>query len=122
MFAGSLILGATLLGFAAWLHWNESRGWPEESGSNRFAETELDKLYHSRRYRARTRIHAIIAICGMLVLVAAFAGPGPVWMGAWMSVFVALMTVITLACFDAFRTHRYLRDKLEHERDRSSSG
>ncbi|MFK8111737.1 MAG: hypothetical protein AB8B91_06030 [Rubripirellula sp.] len=107
MFAGSLVLAFTLFGFAGWLHWNEIHGWPEES-----FKTELDKQYHDRRGRARGRIHLIIVVCGVLILIAAFAGPGPLWAGCWMSVFVALVTVVILACFDFYRTHRYHQKKL----------
>lgn len=107
MFAGSLVMGITVLGFAAWLHWNDTHGWPNES-----FKTELDNQYHTRRSRSRKRIHMIIAACGILIIAAAFAGPGPVWVAAWMSVIVALMTVVVLALFDAFRTQRYQKDKL----------
>ena len=107
MFAGSLVLGITLLGFAGWLHWNEVQGWPNE----RF-ETELDKKYLGQRTRSRRRIHLIIAGCGALVIIAAFAGPGAIWVGAWTIVMFALMTVVLLAGVDAIRTHRYQRAKL----------
>ena len=107
MFEGSLVLGITVLCFAAWLHWNDTHGWPNES-----FETELDNRYLARRKRSRKRIHIIIAGCGVLILVAAFAGPGPVWIAAWMIVIVGLMTVVLLAAIDAWRTHRYHHDKL----------
>ena len=109
MFAGSMVLGFTVLGFAIWLHWNETRGWPGE-GSN---ETKLDNQYYEQRSRSRTRIHAIIALCGILIIVAGVVGPGgPVWVSAWMIVMVALMTVVLLAGLDALRTHRYHIAKL----------
>ena len=107
MFEGSLLIGFTVLCFAGWLHWNDTHGWPNES-----FKTKLDQQYHSRRSRSRKRIHMIIAACGILIIVAAFAGPGPVWVAAWMSVIVALMTVVALAGFDALRTHRYHLAKL----------
>lgn len=107
MFAGSLVMGVTVLCFAAWLHWNDTRGWPNET-----FKTELDNQYLAKRSRSRRRIHLIIAACGVLILVAGFAGPGPVWVAAWMSVIAALMTVVVLAGFDAFRTHRYQKAKL----------
>ncbi|MGI9473196.1 MAG: hypothetical protein ACR2NZ_16765 [Rubripirellula sp.] len=107
MFAGSLVLGFTLLGFAGWLHWNEVQGWPNES-----YVTELDKKYLGQRTKSRRRIHFIIAACGSLVIIAAIAGPGVVWIGAWMIVMLALMTVVLLAGVDAMRTHRYQRAKL----------
>ncbi len=107
MFAGSLVMGVTVLCFAAWLHWNDTQGWPNES-----FKTELDHQYHTRRSRSRKRIHIIIAACGILMIVAALAGPGMIWVAAWMSVIVGLVTVVALAGFDAFRTHRYQNDKL----------
>jgi hypothetical protein len=58
----------------------------------------------------------IIAACGILIIVAAFAGPGRVWVAAWTSVIAALMTVVVLAGFDAFRTHRYQKAKLPEVR------
>ena len=90
MFAGSLVLGITLCCFAAWLHWHETRGWPNE----RFV-TELDRQYQSRRARSRGRIHAIIAACGLLVVLAAFVEPGPLWIAAWSSgAYVGLTNLI----------------------------
>ena len=67
-FAGSLVLGITVLCFAAWLHWNDTHGWPNES-----FKTELDNQYLVRRKRSRKRIHIIIAGCGVMILVAALA-------------------------------------------------
>jgi peptidoglycan/LPS O-acetylase OafA/YrhL len=113
MFEGSLVLGITLLCFAFWLHWNETQGWPNEDSS---FKGELANQYLRQRSRARKRIHILIAACGVLILVAALAGPGPVWIAAWMSVIAALMTVIVLAGFDAFRTHRFQSTKLRDVR------
>ena len=107
MFEGSLVLGTTLVGFAWWLHWNDTRGWPDES-----FKTELDNQYLASRTRSRRRIHWIIGACGALILLAAFTGPGAVWVAAWMTVMVALMTVVVLAGLDALRTHRYHAAKL----------
>ena len=107
MFAGSLVLGITLCCFAAWLHWNETQGWPNES-----FVTDLDKQYRDKRSRSRGGIHAIIAVCGTLVLVAAFAGTGAVWLAAWTCVILGLFAVIFLAGIDALRTQRYHAAKL----------
>jgi hypothetical protein len=104
---GSLILGITLCGFAGWLHWQELNGWPNES-----FETELDHRYRNKRTRARRRIHLIIGGCGILILVAAFAGHGPLWIVSWMCVIAGLIAVVFLAAIDAFRTHRYHCEKL----------
>ena len=51
-----------------------------------------------------------------MILVAALVGPGPMWIAAWMSVMVALLTVIILAGFDAYRTYRYQSNKLRKTR------
>lgn len=107
MLGGSLILGLTLCFFAAWLHWHETQGWPNESFI-----TDLDNAYRAKRFRSRGRIHAIIAGCGVLILVAALAGPGLLWMVAWMCVMAGLIAVVFLAGIDAIRTHRYHVDKL----------
>ena len=107
MFGGSLVLGITLCCFAAWLHWNETHGWPNET-----FVTELDNQYRAKRRRSRGRIHMIIAGCGILILIAALAGEGPVWIVAWMCVIAGLLAVVCLAGIDAFRTHRYHAAKL----------
>ena len=107
MFLGSLILGLTVIAFAAWLHWNETLGWPNES-----FQTELDREYLTTRTRARKRIHIVIACSGGLIMVAAFAGPGTIWLFAWMGVILLLLTVVLLAALDALRSHRYHLRKL----------
>jgi len=107
MFEGSLILGVTLCCFAGWLHLTEKRGWPNES-----FETDLDKQYRNRRLHSRRRIHYLIATCGILILIAAFAGPGLVWLICWSLVMVGLLVVVLLAAGDAVGTHRYHKEKL----------
>jgi len=107
MFASGMILAITLIGFAWWLQRNEQYGWAEES-----YDTELDQDYFARRRKARRRVNALIAICGLLIFVATVAGPGPVWIAAWMIVSVCLLTVVILALLDAIRTQRYQRKKL----------
>lgn len=103
MFAGSLLLGLTLIAFAAWLQWNEMIGWRSEA-----LESRLDIEYHTRRSASRSHIHLIIGICGLLILVAAFAGRAtPLWVAAWLSVVVSLVLIIVLALLDALRTYRY---------------
>ncbi|TWU46243.1 hypothetical protein Poly51_56390 [Rubripirellula tenax] len=114
MFAGSLILAATLISVAAWLQWNEVSGWGDRGQS----QTELDERYHRQRSRSRTRTNIIIALCGVCILVAAFIGPGPVWIAAWLSVTVGLATVVGLAGLDVLRTHRYQLAKLQEIGDR----
>ena len=106
MFEGSIVIGVTLLSFAIWLHWNERRGWAHES-----LDDDLDHRYFASRLRSRRWVHLLFALCGILVIVAAFAGPGRVWIGCWMSVMVALLVIMVLAGVDAFRTLRYQSKK-----------
>lgn len=108
MFAGSLILAVTLIAFAIWLQFNEQHGWGDEQA----LETDLDHQYYRRRGRSRRRTNVVIGCCGILILVAAFVGPGPIWIAVWASVLVGLVIVIGLATLDALRTHRYQRAKL----------
>ena len=74
MLESSLLLGITVLSFAVWLHWNDAKGWPNES-----YDSKVDNQYLAQRTRSRKRIHIIIGACGILILVAAFAGPGVIW-------------------------------------------
>ncbi len=109
MFAGSMILAVTLIAFAAWLQWSESNGW----GDGELSETELDQRYFRQRGRSRRRTNLIIGICGLLILVAAIAGGGPIWIAAWLCVTLALATVVGLAGLDVLRTHRYHTAKMQ---------
>lgn len=113
MFAGSLILGITLVTFAGWLHYQDTEGWPSDNFT-----TDLDKTYHRRRTRSRRRIHLILAGCGLAVIVAAFSGLGPVWVAMWSIVMVSLLVVVALAGVDALHTHRYMKSKLPEIRER----
>ena len=106
MLAASLVMAMTVGGFAAWLHYYELRGWPEESDS------DLEEDYRRTRRRRRTRIHILLGICSVLIAVAGIAGRGRVWIGCWMIVALVLVTIVQLALLDAIRTHRYFRSKL----------
>ena len=106
MFASGMILSVTLIGFAWWLNANETHGWGNES-----YDSDIDKEYLERRRKSRRRVNAIIASCGLLIFVATVAGPGLIWVAAWMSVSIGLLTVVILALFDALRTHRHHRRK-----------
>ena len=107
MFAGSLVLGITLVAFAGWLHQQDTEGWPSEN-----FVTELDKKYHKRRTRSRRRIHIILAGCGASAIIAAFFGLGAVWVAMWSIVMVSLVVVVALAGVDALQTQRYLKSKI----------
>jgi Flp pilus assembly protein TadB len=106
MFASHLILGVTLISFSLWLQRTEGRGWPNET-----YDSELDAEYLRRRKRSRRRVNLIFAFCGTLILVAGVSGPR-VFVVAWMTVTVALLTVMMLAAVDVVRTQRYQQKKL----------
>lgn len=106
MFASGMILSLTLIGFAWWLSVSESKGWVHES-----YDEEADKDYREQRRKSRRRVNRIIAGCGVLIFVATVAGPGPIWIAAWMSVSIGLLTVVILAFLDALRTLRHHRSK-----------
>lgn len=109
MFVGGMLLGFTLIGFAFWLHWNEQLGWPGDT-----SETDLDRDYLRRRYRARRWMHWLFAVCGLLIMAAAWGGPESklFWIGCWTVVMITLLTIIILAAFDVLRTQRYQSKKL----------
>jgi len=111
MFASQMILSATCIGFALWLHWNERQGWPNES-----YDSKLDKDYLRRRMRSRRRVHLLFGGCGVLMAVAAVAGPGRIFVAAWTIIALALMTVVMLAALDALRTQRYDKQKMKELR------
>ncbi|MAI33665.1 MAG: hypothetical protein L7W43_11115 [Rubripirellula sp.] len=113
MFAGSMVLGITLIAFAGWLHYQDTEGWPSDNFT-----TELDRTYHQRRTRSRRRIHVILGGCGVAAIVAACWGLGPVWVAMWSVVMVSLVVVVGLAGMDALHTHRYMKSKLPEIRER----
>ena len=103
MFIDSFVLGGFLVGFALWLHWNDTADLVGES-----IESKLDADYLIRRTKSRRRIHFLIGSCGTLIIASAFAGPRtPLWAACWLSVTVSLLVIILLALLDAWRTYRY---------------
>ena len=119
MIAGSIVLALTLIAFAVWLQWNEVLG--EESRSNEGLHnqsklTELDERYFHKRTRARKWIHALIAGCGVAIIITAFAGNAIVWMVGWILVMLVLMVVMLMAALDALRTYHYHQRKLPEVR------
>ncbi len=107
MFAGGLILSATLILFAIWLHHNEQIGWEHERD-----DSELDQSYLARRSRGRRRVHIMLGLSGVLILIATAFGPSVIWGVCWMLVIVSLLVVVLMAMLDAVRTHRYHAQKL----------
>ncbi|MEO1616706.1 MAG: hypothetical protein AAFV88_12690 [Planctomycetota bacterium] len=114
MFAGGLLLSTTLIFFAGWLQWTEHQGWPHDP-----CDSEDDVAYLARRKRSRLLVNSLIGFCGILVMVATFAGVGLVFAAAWSIVTLTLMVIVILAGLDAFRTVRHQRDKLRKLRQRA---
>ncbi|TWT56516.1 hypothetical protein CA85_40480 [Allorhodopirellula solitaria] len=116
MFAGGLILAATLIFFSIWLFRSEQLGWP-----NDVYDDPADELYLRRRSRSRKRVNALFFVCGLLVLAATLATPEHrvFWIGCWMSAMVVLCTIVALAALDIVRTmlhHRHRLDRMRKER------
>ena len=114
MFAGGLLLAATLLFFAGWLQWTEHHGWPHDS-----ADCEADHVYLAKRKRSRSLVNALIGLCGLLILIATFAGVGLVFAAAWSTVTLMLLVIVILAGLDAYRTTRHHQDKMRELRRRA---
>jgi pheromone shutdown protein TraB len=114
MFAGGMVLAATVLFFAAWLQWTEHQGWPYDSFN-----MEEDGEYLTRRRRSRLIVNGLLALCGLLICTATLAGVGVVFAVAWTLVTLNLMIIVLLAGLDAFRTHRYHKDRLRALRERA---
>lgn len=116
MFAGGLILAATLMFFSVWLFRSEHLGWPNDS-----YDDPADEKYLRRRSRSRRRVNALFFLCGLLVLGATLATPDRrvLWIGCWMCAVLVLCTIVALATLDAVRTmlhHRYRIDRMRKER------
>lgn len=107
MTAASMILALTLLSFAAWLELRE-RDEPQAGD----ADATFDDDYLVARHRGRRSVHVLLALAALLVFIAGLAGPGPVWIAAWLAVCGVLVVVMVLGLFDFYRTNRYLARKL----------
>lgn len=114
MFAGGLLLSATLIFFAGWLQWTEHQGWPHDQFN-----AKDDAAYLQRRKRSRLLVNSLIGFCGILVMVATFAGVGLVFAAAWSIVTLTLMVIVILAGLDAFRTLRHQKDKTRRMRQQA---
>lgn len=107
MIAGSVLLAMTMIGFAAWLQWNES-----QNASDRSNWSDRDRSYFKRRARMRWLTHLIIALCGVIILISSFSGAPIIWLVGWSMVMLMLLVVIVLALMDGLRTHLYQKRKL----------
>ncbi|MFG0290786.1 MAG: hypothetical protein ACF8CQ_21625 [Rhodopirellula sp. JB044] len=115
MFAGGLIIAATLMFFSVWLFRTEQIGWPNDS-----FDDPVDETYLRRRTRSRRRVNALFFVCGLLILVATLATPERRvwWIACWMSAMLVLCTIVALAGIDVVRTMLHHRRRLEQMRKR----
>ncbi|EMI54765.1 hypothetical protein [Rhodopirellula sallentina] len=115
MFAGGLIIAATLMFFSVWLFRTEQIGWPNDS-----FDDPVDEIYLRRRTRSRRRVNALFFLCGLLILVATLATPERRvwWIACWMSAMLVLCTIVALAGIDVVRTMLHHRRRLEQMRKR----
>jgi hypothetical protein len=125
MFAGSLLVGFTVLVAAVWLEYHDSVYWadlPEEDLRQSAADSPSrfrESRYQRTRRRWRVVIHALLATCGVLMIAAGWAGPGPFWIAAWTAVAILMLCILLLAIGDAFRTYYHrVRQISEARRER----
>ena len=103
----SLVLGLLVLVAALLLEWRNSR---VDRGELR--ESELDTRYYGLRTRRRRLVHLLLAIIGALGLAAGILGHGRAFILIWAAVPLVVFLIVILAMLDAYRTHRYLAEKL----------
>ncbi len=116
MFAGGLILAATLIFFSVWLFRSEQLGWPNDA-----YDDPADEAYLRRRSRSRRHVNVMFFLCGLLILGATMATPDrrELWLGCWMSAVLVLLTIVALAGLDVARTmlhHRHRIDRIKKGR------
>lgn len=113
MFAGGLILAATLIFFSGWLFRSEQLGWPNDTHDD-----PIDDEYLRRRSRSRRCVNTLFFVCGLLVLGATLATPErrALWIACWMSAMLVLCTIVALAVLDVARTMLHLRRGIDRRR------
>jgi 4-hydroxybenzoate polyprenyltransferase len=126
MFAGSLLVGFTVLVAAVWLEYHDSVYWADVTEDDlRQSETNSPSRFRESRYqrtrrRWRVVIHVLLASCGTLMIAAGWAGPGPFWIAAWTAVAILMLCILLLAILDAFRTYyhrlRQISEARRHQR------
>jgi hypothetical protein len=129
MLAGSLLIGFTVILVAVWLEYTDSisAGILAQRDSGRsgsggqgtqFSDAKLPEArYQSLRRRWRLVIHALLALCGALMVAAGWAGPGRFWIAAWTAVAILMLCIVILALGDALRTHHHQARRLSQVRD-----
>ncbi len=123
MFAGSLLVGFTVILVAVWLEYNDSimtAYLASRTGDQKLtkdnAKQSSDARYQKVRRRWRLVIHVLLAICGALMIAAGWAGPGKFWIASWTAVAMLMLCILILAIGDALRTHTHQVRKLAETR------
>jgi len=132
MLAGSLLIGFTVILVAVWLEYTDSisagilakretgRSLRDDQATSSPDKQVPDARYHVLRRRWRLVIHALLALCGGLMVAAGWAGPGRFWIAAWTAVAMLMLCIVILALGDALRTHHHQARRLSQVRDEMS--
>lgn len=123
MFAGSLLVGFTVILVAVWLEYTDSIATAylasrtaDEKLTKDNATQSSDTRYQKVRRRWRLVIHVLLALCGVLMIAAGWAGPGKFWIASWTAVAMLMLCILVLAIGDAIRTHTHQARKLAEVR------
>ena len=113
MFAGSLLVGFTVILIAVWLEYHDWLLSFTVAQNLRYrrpidaAIQEVENRYQKVRRRWRLVIHTLLAACGGLMIAAGWAGPGRFWIAAWTAVTILMLCIVMLALADALRTRHH---------------
>ncbi len=112
MHTASLFFGTSVVAIAIGLE-SYRRLHDHSSSSHReLPISNLDQTYRTQRSRNRIWTNMLVALIGILAMVAGLLGGGPVWIALWAAIPLILVVIVTLAFADVARTHKYLREKL----------
>lgn len=126
MFAGSLLVGFTIILVALWLEYQDTVS-PfsiinEVQPTRQVAAETVGKIedrFVRLRRRWRMVIHLLLGVCGGLMIAAGWVGPGRFWIAAWTSVAMLMLCILLLAAADAIRTQHHHARKVRDTRPTS---
>lgn len=127
MFAGSLLVGFTIILVALWLEYQDVVNTAHIINEGHLGRQDLAEATRTNevrfvrvRRRWRLVIHLLLGTCGGLMIAAGWVGPGAFWIAAWTSVAILMLCILFLAAADALRTHCYQARKRNAARPISS--